>query len=294
MKNSLKHITENKLQSQFGLEISGLDLSEPLPQSVFSYIRDKFNQYSVLLFRQQNIDDAQQIAFSRLFGELESTSIMKAATNRFIYQISNIDNRERILSADSGKRKLLEVNTNWHIDSSFKSPPALASILSGRQIPDNEITRTEFCSLASGYDCLTKKQKARIRGLTCIHDYKHSLKSLGKTYIAENEIAGLLPCKQPLVHIHPDKEKPCLYLSNHISSIVGMSDKESKELLEELFSSVLIADNVYDHIWQQDDLLIWDNRCIMHRVNNIPIKEIRRVHRTTVKCPSPLMAALPA
>lgn len=293
MKNSLKYITETRLQSQFGLEISGLNLSEPLPQNVFSYIRDRFNQYSVLLFRQQNIDDTQQIAFSRLFGELEATSIMKAATNQFIYQISNIDHRGRILSADSSKRKLLEINTYWHIDSSFKSPPALASILSGRQIPDNEITRTEFCSLASGYDCLTKKLKRRIRGLTCTHDYKHSLKSLEEEYIAEKELAGLLPCKQPLVHIHPDKNRPCLYLSNHISSIDGMSDKESKELLEELFSSVLIADNVYDHIWQQDDLLIWDNRCIMHRVNNIPAREVRRAHRTTVKCPSPLRPALP-
>ena len=181
MQNSLENLSEIKLQPQYGLEISGLDLSQPISDEVASYILNKFNQYSVLLFRNQKLDDAQQIAFSRLFGELEQISIMTAATNQYVYRISNIDNREKILAADSNKRKLLNVNTYWHIDSSFKSPPAMASILYGKEIPEDEVTSTAFCSLSHGYDCLSPAQKKRIHNLTCRHDYKHSLKLIMST-----------------------------------------------------------------------------------------------------------------
>lgn len=290
MSNCLEDIKTKKLHPQIGLEISGVELSQEIPDEVFSYILDAFNKYAVVLFRNQPLNDKQQITFSRLFGELEPTSIMKAATNQFIYQISNIDGYGKVLPADSKKRALLEVNTNWHIDSSYKSPPALASILSARQIPIFESSYTEFCALIPAYEDLSDNEKQTLRGLICIHDYNYSLNKKNATGVPQNEKDALQPCEQPLVHKHSDNGETSLYLSSHISSIKGMPVNKGRKIVDDLMKTCINPEHIYRHEWQQDDLIIWDNRCVMHRSTGVPYKEVRRAHRTTIRCKMPLVA----
>jgi alpha-ketoglutarate-dependent 2,4-dichlorophenoxyacetate dioxygenase len=290
MPNCLEDIKTKILHPKIGLEISGIDLTQVIPDEILSHIIDLFNKHAVILFRNQPLTDEQQIEFSRLFGTLEPTSIMKAATNQFIYQISNIDNRGKVLSAGSKKRALLEVNTNWHIDSSYKSPPALASILSAREIPESESSFTEFCSLISAYKNLTKEDKQTLHGLVCIHDYNYSLNKKNDNGVPQHEKEALQPCEQPLVHIHSGNGATSLYLSSHITSIKDLPLDMGRKIVNDLIKTCANSTNIYRHEWQQNDLLIWDNRCVMHRSTGIPYKEVRRAHRTTVCCEKPLVA----
>lgn len=287
--NNLENIKSKPLHPDIGIEISGIDLTQTISGSVFNIILDNFNQHAVILFRNQPLNDEQQIAFSRLFGDLEPTSIMTAATNQYVYQISNIDVYGKVLKKESPKRALLEVNTDWHIDSSFKSPPALASILSARQIPNFESSDTEFCSLVSAYESLSTEEKQFLSGLICIHDYNYSLDKKNNTGVPQHEKHALKPCEQPLIHKHPVNGKPCLYISNHIKSIKGIPENESRKIIEDLIDKCTQAEHIYKHEWQQDDLICWDNRSVMHRSTGVPKKEVRRAHRTTIQCKTPLI-----
>ncbi len=290
MPNCPENLKTKILHPKIGLEISGINITEVIPDEIRSQIIDLFNKHAVIVFRNQPLTDKQQIEFSRLFGTLEPTSIMKSATNQFIYQISNIDNRGKVLTPDSKKRALLEVNTNWHIDSSYKSPPALASILSARQIPNFESNNTEFCSLISAYESLPEKEKKSLQGIICIHDYNYSLNKKNDTGVPQHEREALMPCEQPLVHLHSGNGLPSLYLSSHITSIKDMPLEMSRKKVNDLINACAIPANVYRHEWQQNDLIIWDNRCVMHRSTGIPYKEVRRAHRTTVRCEEKLVA----
>ncbi len=290
MSNCLENLKTKILHPKIGLEISGINITEVIPDEIRSQIIELFNKHAVIVFRNTPVNDEQQIVFSQIFGTLEPTSIMKTATNQFIYQISNIDNRGKVLAPDSEKRALLEVNTSWHIDSSYKSPPALASILSARQIPNSESNDTEFCSLISAYESLPEHEKKSLQGLICIHDYNYSLKKKNDAGVPQHERKALMPCEQPLVHLHSGNGATSLYLSSHITSIKNMSLERSRKKVNDLIKTCAIPANVYRHEWQQDDLIIWDNRCVMHRSTGVPYKEVRRTHRTTVRCEEKLVA----
>ena len=127
-----------EVHPHIGAEVSGIDLREPLDDDIFAILRDAFHRYSVLVFRNQDISDDQQVAFSRRFGELEKTSFAIAAPNPYIYSLSNVDDEGNVLATDTKRRNFLEVNRRWHTDSSFRETPAMASVLSGREVPLNE------------------------------------------------------------------------------------------------------------------------------------------------------------
>ena len=179
MTNTLDTLRVEKLHPHIAALVSGVDLTQPLGESVFNHIRDAFDQYSVLVFRNQAIDDDQQVAFSRRFNDLEKISFSGAAQNPYVYRLSNVDENGHLLGLDTKKRVFLKVNSRWHTDSSFKPVPAMASILSGREIPVSEHADTDFASLRAGYASLPTARREALHALIAVHYYGYSLSLIG-------------------------------------------------------------------------------------------------------------------
>jgi len=271
-----------KVHPHIGAELSGIDLGAPLPDDVFAQIRDAFHEHSVLVFRDQDISDEQQVAFSARFGELERTSFTIAADNPYIYKLSNVDARGKLLPPDDEKRTFLVVNLRWHTDSSFRAIPAMASALSAREIPATEPGDTEFASMRVGWETLPEEKRAALEGLRAFHSYAHTLSHFGEHGVKKSELDELPSAEHPVVRSdHPSGRKN-LFVSGHIERIVGLAPEAGRALKHELIDWCTRPAYVYRHRWRRHDLVVWDNRCALHRATNIPAGERRLMHRTTV------------
>ena len=272
----------HKVHPHIGAEVSGVDLGAPLPDDVFAQVRDAFHEHSVLVFRGQNISDEQQVAFSARFGELERTSFTVAADNPYIYKLSNIDADGNVLPPDSEKRTFLVVNLRWHTDSSFRAIPAMASALSAREIPATEPGDTEFASMRVGWETLPEDKRAAVEGLTALHSYAYTLSHFGEHGVKKNELDELPSAEHPLVRSDHPSGRKSLFVSGHIEGVVGMAADAGRALKHELMDWCTRPDFVYRHQWRRYDLVMWDNRCALHRATNIPARERRLMHRTTI------------
>ena len=272
----------------FGAEISGLDLREPLDDEQFATVLDAFNTYSVLVFRGQDLSDEQHIAFSRRFGELEKTSFAIAASNPYIYELSNVDEDRNVLEPDTIKRAFLEVNGRWHTDSSFREIPALGSLLSAKDVPPSE-GDTNFASMRVAYETMSESRIQSLEGIRAKHHYAYSLSLFGGAGATQEEKDSLPPVEHPLVRTHLPTGKKSLYVSGHIESIVGMPVEEGRLLAKELIDWCTRPEYVYTHRWQQHDLVMWDNRCALHRATTVPAKKKRIMHRATIAGEGPVV-----
>ena len=181
-------ITVSKLHPHIGAEVIGVDLRRPLDETSFEVIREAWHQHSVLVLRDQRIDDEQQVAFARRFGPLEETTFTVAADNPYIYKLSNVDDEGRVLPVGSKKRLFLDVNARWHTDSSFRPVPAMGSILSGRRVPEKEHGDTAFASMRVGWETLPEQRKRALEGLVAVHDYSYSVSLFGDGLIPKDEM----------------------------------------------------------------------------------------------------------
>lgn len=271
-----------------GAEVTGVDLREPIDRPTLDALKAAFHEHSVLVFRDQDITDDQQVAFSRRFGELERTSFSIAAPNPYVYYLSNVDDEGRVLAPDTKRRNFLEVNARWHTDSSFREIPALASILSGREVPESE-GDTCFASMRIGYATLPEEKKAAIDGLVGRHHYAYSLSLFGDSGVSQEERDEVPPVAHPLVRTHAPTGEKSLYVSGHIESIVGMPVEEGRALVDELIDWCTRPEYVYRHRWRRFDLVMWDNRCALHRATVIPTQARRIMHRTTIAGEGPVV-----
>lgn len=275
------------LHPLFGAEIRGLDLRQPLDDETFAAVLDAFHQYSVLLFRGQNITDEQQVAFSRRFGELEKTDFSIGTASPYIYRLANVDDNGNVLEPDAVKRIFLAVNGRWHTDSSFRNNPALGSILSGREVPSAE-GDTQFASMRVAYEAMSEGRKRSLEGVRAIHHYAYSLGLFGEGGVSQAEKDALPPVEHPIVRTHTPTGKKTLYVSGHIESIVGMPKDEGQLFVKELINWCTRPEYVYTHRWEQYDVLMWDNRCVLHRASPLPLKQKRIMHRTTIAGQGPV------
>jgi alpha-ketoglutarate-dependent taurine dioxygenase len=275
------------LHPLFGAEIQELDLRNPLDDETFAAVLDAFNTYSVLLFRGQDISDEQHVDFSRRFGELEETTFSIAAPNRYIYRLANVDDDGNVLDMDAVKRAFLEVNGRWHTDSSFRPNPALGSILSGKEVPSNE-GDTCFASMRVACEAMPEGRRKSLEGRRAVHSYAYSLSLFDTGGVTQDEMNSVPPVEHPIVRTHPPTGKKSLYVSGHIESIVGMPIEEGRLLVKELIAWCTRPEYVYTHRWQQHDLLMWDNRCVLHRASAVPAKQKRIMHRTTIAGQGPV------
>ena len=270
----------------FAAEVSGIDLTRRLSDAEVAAIHAGMDRYGVLVFHQQELDDAQHIAFSRQLGALEQATgdIGEAHERRVgmeLNDISNLDRHGELLPRDDRRRLFGLGNQLWHSDSSFKEVPAKYSLLSARRIPTTG-GNTEFADMRAAYDALDETTQREVRDLVCSHGQLFSRGLLGFDDFSEAEREKWAPVRQRLVRRHPTTGRLSLYLSSHAGAIETWPVPEARAFLRELTEHATQRQFVYAHVWKQWDLVMWDNRVTMHRARRYAPSEVRDMRRTTL------------
>jgi alpha-ketoglutarate-dependent 2,4-dichlorophenoxyacetate dioxygenase len=281
------NISIGQIHPVFVGEVSGVDITRPLSREEVAAVEAGMDRYAVLVFRDQRITDEQQMAFSRNFGALEDArggNITRPEDKRLqvgMNDVSNLGKDGRPLDRASRERAFNLGNMLWHSDSSFRAVPAKYSLLSARVVNPTG-GNTEFADMRAAYDALDAETKALIQDLVCEHSLMYSRGSLGMVDYSEEEQAMFRPVRQRLVRTHPVSGRKSLYLSSHAGGIIGMPVAEARILLRDLNEHATQPTFVYVHRWRPWDLVMWDNRQMMHRVRRYDDSQPRDMRRTTV------------
>jgi alpha-ketoglutarate-dependent 2,4-dichlorophenoxyacetate dioxygenase len=262
-------VTVHSVTPEFVAEVADVDLARPLAPDDLAAIRAAFTKHAVLVFPDQHFDDDSQLDFARNFGPLEVTVFKsrqghKLRLHENMADVGNLDAENRILETSDRQRLYNLGNRLWHTDSSFKRLPAYSSMLHARSIPPIG-GQTEFADMRAAYDALPGATKRRIAGLVAEHSIMHSRAKLGFADFDASEREAFKPVPQVLVRRLQDSGRLSLYIASHIGAIRGMADDEAKQLVEELTAHATQRQFVHSHRWRVNDLVIWDDRCTMHR-----------------------------
>lgn len=271
------------LDGPLGAEVIGLDLSAPLDPDTFARIHQAHLQHHVLVFRDQRIDPAQQVAFSRRFGPLQIHVLRKfqLPDHPEVLVVSNIkENGEPIGLGDAGHY--------WHSDLSYKERPSLGSLLHAQELP-SEGGDTLFANQHLAWETLPHALKSAVEGRRAEHSYLAKYEELRarspwRPALTPGQIAEVAPVRHPVVRTHPETGRRALFVSEHFTTrIVGLPQDESDALLRELFAHSTREHLVYRHRWQPYDMVFWDNRSVTHLAAGTPDHLRRRLHRTTIE-----------
>jgi alpha-ketoglutarate-dependent 2,4-dichlorophenoxyacetate dioxygenase len=280
------------LHPNFAAVITAVDLSRPIDEDVQRAIEHAMDTYAVCVLPGQSLDDAQQVAFSRLYGPLEvSPGIGRnpgaipahaRIQHKEIFDISNLDPNGDILDANDPRASFMRGNELWHTDNSFKPEGATWSMLHAKAVPPAG-GNTEFADTRAAYDALPEATKKRLDCLVAEHSVWHSRSKLGGYIPTEDERKAYTRARHRLVRRHPGSGRNALYIAAHASHIIGMPIEEGQALLQELIEFATQLQFVYSHRWQVGDLVIWDNRCTMHRATPYEVtNHARDLRRTTI------------
>ncbi len=265
-----------------GAEVTGIDLSKTVSEAVFGEIETAFETYSVLVFPEQHLDDADQIAFSERFGPLESTiGANPGGAGTAFAVFSNVAEDGSIIPPQDRRMLFDSGNRMWHTDSSYKPVPAKASLLLGRRVPKTA-GETEFASLRAAYDALTADEKAAADAHTVVHDFAFSRGKIDPNLLTSKDFHELPPVRHALVRSNPANDRRAVLVGAHASYIDGMCLAEGRALIDRLNAIATRPENVYTHRWRQGDLVMWDNRAVLHRGRPYDPLEARIMQRTTV------------
>ena len=281
----MPEITFRKLHPLFVAEVAGIELHRAKDDATLARIRAGMDEHAVLVFRDQLFTDAEQLDFAqRLDGELHAkTGISALQKNRFgneaLTDISNVTETGEIMALEDRRRAYSLGNRLWHTDASFQDPPGRYSMLHARVIPPVGAD-TEFADMRAAYDALPAQMKARIEGLRVHHSIAYSRQTLGFEF-TEDESDRLKGATHPLARTLPRSGRRALYLASHASRIIDWPVPDGRLLLRELTEHATQREFVYRHAWRTGDLVIWDNRCTMHRATPFEDgtykRELRRV-----------------
>lgn len=281
-------ITVCPITPGFGAEIGDVDLAQPLNDEQFLAIRQAFRTHAVLVFPDQHLTGGQHLAFARRFGPLEtSIATYRSAEEPLriheeLADVSNLSPQGEVWDRASRQRMFQLGNRLWHTDSSFKHVPAYASLLYARSIAPIG-GHTEFADERAAYDALDPAMRERIADLVAEHSIFTSRARLGFTEFSDTERRSMPAVRQRLVRRLPDTGRRTLYLASHAGRIEGMPDPEARALLSHLVEHATQRQFVYTHRWRVNDLVIWDDRCTMHRGTDFDDLRWRRdVQRATV------------
>ena len=278
------------LHPVFAGEVEGVDCTRSLGADAVAAIEAGMDRFAVLVFRDQDLTDEQQVAFSRNFGEIESYgtpgNIRKPGEHRLqtpgIIDFSNLDKTGDILSVDDRIAFFKLADRLWHSDSSFRPVPAKYSLLSGRVLPSWG-GNTEFADMRAAYEALDERTKSEIEPLVCLHSLRYSRAAIGFTELTQDEIVAFRPIRQRLVRTHPVTGRKSLFLASHAGEVEGWTIPASRMFLRDLTEHATQREFVYSHEWRLHDLVVWDNRQTMHRARRFDDRnEIRDVRRTTL------------
>lgn len=279
-------ITVAPITADFVAEIGDIDLRAPLSGEDLQAVREAFARYAVLVFCAQELEVEQHLAFASNFGPLERSVVVQMSGRETrvrteIADIANMDAKGNIWRKDSRTRLFQLGNRLWHTDSSFKAPSGYASMLYARSVAPVG-GHTEFADMRAAYDALPPRTKARIEGLIGEHSLIFSRRRLGFTQFSEDERRAFAPVARPLVRTIPETGRRSLYLASHVGRIRGMADEQAEALLAELIAHATQRQFVYTHRWRVGDLVMWDNRCTMHRGTEFDdLRWPRDMHRAT-------------
>ena len=266
----------------FAVELCGVKVAEVVTDTaVYSAVRAAFEEHSVLVFRDQEVDDDAQLAFSRCFGPPEVTKVGSQGTGTHFVILSTIGKNGKVVPADHRLALRNRANQLWHTDSSFKRIPALTSVLSARIIPALG-GETEFVSTRLAFERLEPKLRAKLENSFAWHDYAHSRGQIAADLASPEERAVLPPQCWRLVWKNPGNGRSALYLASHAYAIDGMEPTAGKKLLDELMAAATAPGTSYVHSWRSGDIVMWDNRATMHRGRLWPAHEARLMVRTTI------------
>jgi alpha-ketoglutarate-dependent 2,4-dichlorophenoxyacetate dioxygenase len=275
--------------------VDGIDLTRPITPDEVAEIHAGMDRYAVLVFRDQKLDDDQQLAFTRSLGPIEHAigSSLRAANEYRLpttfADVSNLDKNNVPMARDDRRRLFGLGNRLWHSDSSFKAVPAKYSLLHARKIPSKG-GNTEFADMRAAWDALDDETKAACDGLVCEHSQMYSRQQIGFFELSDEERERFRPVLQALVRTHPVTGRKSLYLSAHAGAIVGWPVPEARAFLRDLNEHATQRQFVYSHKWMVGDLVMWDNRQVMHRGRPFPMEEARDVRRTTLAGDGPTVA----
>lgn len=276
------------LHPLFAARVRGLDLARGVSERDFATVREAFERHSILVFPAQDIDDVQQIAFSERFGPLETTKLGTNGAGSKLVILTNIGPDGGIVPASDRQVLNNKANQLWHSDSSFKPIPARASMLSGREVPGGG-GDTEFVSMRAVWAALPEALKCAVDGRVAIHDYAHSRDRVDPALMTAAERAALPPVRQAMVLDHGAFGRS-LYLGSHVARIEGMDEAESRALIERLLEFATQPRFVFAHRWSRHDLVLWDNRAVIHRATPFRSGEERRhMVRTTIAGDAPTL-----
>ena len=271
----------------FAAEIGDVDLSAPIEPSDVVAIKEAFTKYAVLIFPDQHLSQDQHLDFARLFGPLETTIALyrKEEPLRLrpeFADVSNLSHDNEVWGKESRQRLFQLGNRLWHTDSSFKRLPARASLLYARSIPPIG-GHTEFADERAAYDALPEETKRRLGSLVAEHSIFNSRARLGFSNFSDEERRQMPPVPQVLVRTIPESGRKSLYLASHAGRVLGLPEQEGRALIDELVAHATQRQFVYTHRWRVHDLVIWDDRCTMHRGTEFDdLRWKRDVQRATV------------
>ncbi len=266
----------------FAAELSGVTLADVVnDDAAYAAVRAAFEEHSVLVFRDQDITDEVQLAFSRRFGAPEVTKVGSEGTGTHFVILTTIGPDGKVAPADSRLAMRNKANQLWHTDSSFKRVPALTSILSARIIP-GEGGETEFVSTRLAFERLSPALQAQLENSFAWHDYAHSRGQVAPDLASKEERAALPTVCWRMVWTNPANGRKAVYLASHAYAVEGMAPEAGKQLIDTLMEAATAPGLSYKHKWRAGDVVMWDNRATMHRGRPWPPGEARLMVRTTI------------
>ncbi len=266
----------NPLTATIAAEVVGLDLAKPLDPATLQAVRRAFLDYKILCFRDQHLSKEEQVAFSQQFGELERHTLRnKGQDLPFVHMVTNL--------GPDGKPSGVVKSQQWHSDKSFRLAPCMATILHAVELPP-EGGETYFADMYAAYDALPPAQKAEVDNQRVVHSWELSRENIGRK-MSKEEIDDAPPMTHPLARVHPETGKRALFMGCHASHLEGMDFAAGRARIEELEAHATQPQFTYAHTWRKGDVLMWDNRCLLHRANASfdANRHPRVLHRTCVR-----------
>lgn len=268
------------LTPKLGAEIRGLRLADGVDDATFAAIYEAFLRHEVLLFEPQELPPAAHVAFGRRFGEVQVHVMNQYHSDGFpeLYRLSNLDAKGQPSGKHPDKGTM-----SWHTDGSWSRVTGQATIIYGEKVPAVG-GQTHFADMYGAYERLDDAWKGRLEGLRAVHNLDFSRnRRHAEDPMTEEQKKAKPPVDHPIVRTHPETGRKCIYLGDHAESIVGMPYEEGRALIDELNQMIIHPDLCYEHRWTAGQLILWDNRCTLHRATAFDLeREARVVRRCTV------------
>jgi taurine dioxygenase len=264
------------LTPALGAEIVGVDLSQEIGAALFASVYGAFLAHQVLVFRDQHMPPGRQVAFARQFGEVQVHVMNQyhAHGHPELYYLSNVDAHGNPTGKHPDKGTLA-----WHTDGSWSRRTGQATIIYSDEVPAAG-GETWFCDMYAAWESLPPQREAQLLPLRAVHNLDFSrTRRHGEDLMTEAQKRDKPPVDHPLVRTHPETGRKCLYLGDHAEYIQGMDYAEGRALVEEINAQAIDESRVYRHHWRRGDLIVWDNRCLLHRATEYDTANVRRIMR---------------